>query len=437
MTEPGPAGTLDQAAPAAGDPEVLIERLAAGGDGVGHLEDGMTVFVSRAAPGDRVVLGAVRRRKRHAHAEIASVVSAGPDRVTPPCPHFTRDRCGGCQWQHLAPAAQAVAKRRIVGDALRRIGGLDVPDPELVPSPRPSGYRTTVTLTVRRAGRDVIAGFHDAADSDRVFPLDRCLIARDELNALWRAIGPATGALPRGDDVRLKLRITPDGGLHVIVNGGDGGWTTPEPLARAAAAAGLAATVWWQPTGGAVRVMAGPPVDSGGGAVAFAQVNAEVAALLREAVVAAASPPDDAPAPWRVLDLYAGAGETALPLAERGCDVVMVEMDRRAVRHAEQRAKSSGVRLRAIAARVEDQLAALFPADAVIVNPPRTGLAETVAAQLAAARPTRLVYVSCDPATLARDLKRIGVTREAMITLRAFDMFPQTSHVETLLVAHR
>lgn len=433
MTETGPAGAPLETAPSAAGPEILIESLAAGGDGVGHLPDGMTVFVPRAAPGDRVVLGDLRRRKRHAHAEIASVVSAGPDRIAPPCPHFTRDRCGGCQWQHLAPAAQASAKRRIVGDALRRIGGLDVPDPELVPSPRPSGYRTTVTLTVRHGGRVPTVGFHDAVDSDRVFPLGRCLIARDELNALWRAIGPASGALPRGDDVRLKLRIAPDGGLHVIVHGGDGGWIKAEPLARAAAAAGLAVTVWWQPAGGAVRVMAGAAGDPG--AVAFAQVNAEVAALLREAVTLAASPPDGSPPGWRVLDLYAGAGETALPLAERGCDVVMVEMDRRAVRHAEQRAESSGVRLRAIAARVEDRLAALLPADAVIVNPPRTGLAEEVAARLGAARPARLVYVSCDPATLARDLRRIGVTREAIITLKAFDMFPQTSHVETLLVA--
>ena len=435
--EPGAAGTLGPAPPAAvAAEEILIESLAAGGDGVGHFADGITVFVPRAAPGDRLLLHEVRRRKRHARAEIAQTLSASPDRVEPSCVHFVRDRCGGCQWQHLAPEAQARAKRRIVGDALRRIGGLDLPDPELVASPRPLAYRTTVTLTVRNSGGAPTVGFHDATDGSRVFPLEHCAIARDELNALWRAALPARGSLPRGDDVRLKLRVAPDGGLHVIVHGGADGWTTPEPLSRAASAAGLAATVWWQPAGGAVRRMAGPGDEPG--AVAFEQVNAEVATLLRDAVVAAAAPPpNDIGKRWRVLDLYAGAGDTALPLAELGCEVVMVEMDRRAVLRAEQRAAAKALAMRCVAARVEDRLAKLLPADAVIVNPPRTGLSEAVAASLGASRPACLVYVSCDPATLARDLKRLGVTADAVALLRAFDMFPQTSHVETLLVARR
>lgn len=411
---------------------IRIESLAAGGDGVGHFEDGITVFIPRTAPGDRVLLRDVKRRKRYAHAGIAEILTPGPDRAEPPCLHFTRDHCGGCQWQHLTPEAQAGAKRRIVGDALRRIGGLDVPDPALVPSPRPLAYRTTVTLTVRRTGGAPVVGFHDATDSERVFALERCEIAREELNALWRAVEPARGSLPRGDDVRLKLRVAPDGGLHLIVNGGDDAWTTPEPLARAASAAGLAATVWWQPSGGAVRHMAGPDADPG--AVAFEQVNAEVATLLREAVVAAAAPPNDAGERWRVVDLYAGAGDTALPLAELGCEVVMVEMDRRAVLRAEQRAAAKALAMRCVAARVEDRLAKLLPADAVIVNPPRTGLSEEVAVRLSASPPVRLVYVSCDPATLARDLKRLGATRERIASVMAFDMFPQTSHVETLVV---
>lgn len=412
---------------------IRIESLAAGGDGVGHFEDGITVFIPRTAPGDRVLLRDVKRRKRYAHAGIAEILTPGPDRAEPPCLHFTRDHCGGCQWQHLTPEAQAGAKRRIVGDALRRIGGLDVPDPELVPSPRPLAYRTTVTLTVRRTGGAPVVGFHDATDSGRVFPLEHCAIARDELNALWRAVEPARGSLPRGDDVRLKLRVAPDGGLHVIVHGGADGWTTPEPLALAASAAGLAATVWWQAAGGAVRRMAGPGADPG--AVAFEQVNAEVAVLLREAVIEAALSvlPTVGP-PVRLLDLYAGAGDTALPLAGRGCDVVMVEMDRRAVTRAQERAREKGLAVRCLAARVEDRLAKLLPADVVIVNPPRTGLSEEVAVRLSASPPVRLVYVSCDPATLARDLKRLGATRERIASVMAFDMFPQTSHVETLVV---
>lgn len=407
---------------------VTIESLAAGGAGVAHLPDGMTVFVPRAVPGDRVTLQGVRRHRRHAEAEIGEIVQPGPDRVQAPCAHFVRERCGGCQWQHLPISAQRTAKQRIVGDALRRIGKLDLPDPELVESPRTLGYRTTITLTVRPTGGTPVVGFHQADRDARVFPLERCEIARDELNALWTAIRPALAALPAGDDVRLKLRVSADGALHVVVGGGEGAWRTPERLARAAGAAGLRVTVWWQPQRGAVRRMAGPDADPG--LVSFEQVNAEVAEALRAAVLAAV--PATA---RRVLDLYAGAGETALQLVQLGHEVAAVEVDRRAIVRAEQRARQAGLALRCIAGKVEDQLANLLPADVVIVNPPRTGLAEGVTDSLRVCTSARLIYVSCDPATLARDLRRLGVSAADLSAVRAYDMFPQTSHVETLVVA--
>jgi 23S rRNA (uracil1939-C5)-methyltransferase len=407
---------------------VTVESLGAGGTGVAHLADGMIVFVPRTAPGDRVRLRDVRRRRRHAGAQVAEVLEPGPGRVDPPCAHFTGDRCGGCQWQHVADTVQLEAKGRIVGDALRRIGGLDVPDPDVVPSPRPFGYRTTMTLTVRWRGAHAIAGFHDQADPDRVFMLRSCPIAREELNALWAAIGTKASALPHGDDVRLKLRLARDGSRHVVVEGGEGAWMGGERLAEALRAGSIEpATVWWQPRDGAIRRVAGSESDAA--AVGFEQVNAEVAALLREAVIDGALPAG------RVLDFYAGAGDTAVPLAERGCDVAMVEIDARAVRRAEARAGAAGVTMRCIAGRVEDHVAKLLPADAVIVNPPRTGLSDEVIRHLGDLPSCRLVYVSCDPATLARDLKRLRIGAGRIRTLRAFDMFPQTSHVETLVVA--
>jgi len=412
---------------------VLIESVAAGGDGVGHLADGMTVFVPRTAPGDRVTLARLRRRRRHARAEPAELLEPGPDRVTPPCRHFERDACGGCQWQHLSLEAQHRAKRRIVGDALRRLGGLAITDPELVASPRALGYRATITLTVRWRGAEPVVGFHRATGegegAGEVFPLERCEIARPEIAALWNAVGPALGSLPRGDDVRLKLRVSHDGGLHLIVNGGDGAWTTPQPLAEAALRAGCPATVWWQPSGGAVRRMAGPAADRA--SVAFEQVNAEVAEVLRAAVLDAV-PPDA----HRVLDLYAGTGEVALALARRGCEVASVEEEEAAVRLGVERARAGGLTVDAVAGRVERYVERLLPADAVVANPPRTGLATEVTAALVRRPPAQLVYVSCDPATLARDLRRLGA-EPSRLQLRCFDMFPQTSHVETLAVLRR
>ena len=408
---------------------VLIQRLAAGGDGVGHLPDGLTVFVPRTAPGDVVSVVDVQRRRRHAFARVAAVLEPGVERVEPRCVHFVRDGCGGCQWQHLEPGAQLRAKARIVGDALRRIGKLAVPDPPVVPSPHAFGYRSTVTLAVHGHGARRTVGFHRGSDA-RVFPLERCEIAREPLNTLWGALQGWAGALPAGDDVRLVLRASPGGALHLLVRGGEGAWAGGSALAAAASASGLAPTVWWQPEGGAVRRMAGPRADPA--AVTFEQVNADVAAALR-AYLLDAVPRDAA----RVLDLYAGAGEVGLELAARGADVVTVELDPRAVRWTVERAAEHGLRVRAVAGKVEDVIGGLVPADAVIVNPPRSGLGSAVAAALHAAPPRRLVYVSCDPATLARDLVRLGATADRLTQVRSYDMFPQTSHVETVAVLDR
>jgi 23S rRNA (uracil1939-C5)-methyltransferase len=416
---------LDRPPAGASEGVVLIESVAAGGDGVGHLADGMAVFVPRTAPGDRVGLSGVQRRRRHARASEVTLLEGGPDRVAPRCVHFARDGCGGCQWQHLSVESQRRAKRRIVGDALRRIGALAVDDPELVPSPREFGYRATVTLTVAWTDAGPTVGFHRSQGAS-VFPLERCEIAREELNALWVALRPALAALPRGDDVRLKLRVAPDGALHVMVGGGRGPWSNPQRLAEAAVAAGQPASIWWQPAGGAPRRMAGPGADPS--AVAFEQVNAEVAAALRAAVVEAV--PGVA---RRVLDLYAGTGEVARVLAGPGREVVSVEVDETAVRRAAERARHDGVPVETISGRVEDAIERLLPADVVVANPPRTGLAAAVSAAIAAHPPQRLVYVSCDPATLARDLRRLGAEPHRL-TLTCFDMFPQTSHVETVAV---
>jgi len=414
---------------------VTIEALAAGGAGVAHLPDGMIVFVPRTAPGDRVRLHAVRRHRRHALAQVRELVEPGPDRVEPRCVHYTADRCGGCQWQHVAGSAQLSGKRRLVGDALRRIGALAVDDPELVESPRSFGYRATITLTVRWRGRQPVVGFHDGVDPDRVFGLGRCEIARPEVQALWEAVRPAVAALPKGDDVRLRLRVAPDTSLHVVVDGGARAWTGGGRVETALREAGLTATVWWKPARGAARRVAGAPADPA--AVAFEQVNAEVADQLRDAVLSAS----EGAAGARVLDLYAGAGETALPLAARGMDVTMVEVDVRAVRRAQARAEAQGLTLRTRAALVEACLPTLLPADIVVANPPRAGLAEAASAALARAAAGfpwgRFVYVSCDPATLARDLRRLDVRREQVRLLRCYDMFPQTSHVETLVVFDR
>src|SRR2546422_4054600 len=175
---------------------VAITGIADGGDGVGRLGDGRAVFVPRTAPGERVRLrDGVRLHKTFARGELAEVVApapvsgpAGSARVTPPCPHYGRDRCGGCQLQHLAYDAQLAAKRAIVGEALRRIGKLDVPDPEIEPAPDPWHYRTKMTLAIARGRRAkgsaaATIGLHPYDRPDRVFGLRECHIVDPRLLA--------------------------------------------------------------------------------------------------------------------------------------------------------------------------------------------------------------------------------------------------------------
>lgn len=410
---------------------VTILRLAAGGDGVGTLADGRTVFVPRTAPGDVVELAQVELRRRFARAHAGRVLTPSPDRVAPRCVHYERDRCGGCQFQHLNPASQLRAKGAIVGDALRRIGGLDAADPEIVPSPAAWEYRAKVSLAVERAR----IGFHVLGESERVFALERCEIAAPPLQRLWSALAPLRSRLP-ADAERLVLRLDRHGDCHLIVEvRGTAAWSGAPPLGAALAAAGIRATIWWRPMGGAARVLFG--AEEAYPATVFEQVNPGLGAEIRRQAVSLAS----VSAGERAWDLYAGIGETTELLLQQGALVESVEVDRRAVEEGQRRSRfgppigsqaPEGPATRHVG-RVEDLVGSLAPPSVVITNPPRVGMEAAAVAALARVRPKRVVYVSCDPATLARDVARLGPGFR-VTSVRGYDLFPQTAHVETVLV---
>jgi 23S rRNA (uracil1939-C5)-methyltransferase len=404
---------------------VAITGIAGGGDGVGRLADGRAVFVPRTAPGDEVALdtGRIERRRSYARGRVAAVLVPGPDRVAPECPHYERDRCGGCQLQHLGYAAQLAAKRRIVGDTLRRIGKLDVPDPEIEPAARPWRYRAKIGLAAGRHG----IGYHRYDRPERVFPLVDCHLADERLMRLWAGLRGRQSYLPRRVE-RVTLRLDREGRLHVIVASAGEPWHEGERL-RTELAGGddpLGDVVcWWAPPDGAARVMAGP--ETGFPATAFEQVNPEMGALTR----AWAADALGNVAGRVVWDLYGGVGDTAVLLAGRDADVISVDTDERAVSWA--RARPAPRPVRWIAGRAEDVVGGLPDPHAVVVNPPRGGLAWNVTLRLTAAPVARVAYVSCDPATLARDLSRLAATYR-VTAVRAFDLFPQTAHVETVAV---
>jgi 23S rRNA (uracil1939-C5)-methyltransferase len=462
-----------------------VTALVAGGDGLAR-HDGLAVFVPRTAVGDRV-RARLRARGRFARASVLSVLVPSPDRVDAPCPHYTRDACGGCQWQHLALAAQRAAKARIVADAFARIARQPVGLPPVHGDAHGFGYRRTVRFTVRGRGAARTAGFHAAGDPDRVVDVVTCLLAEPAVQSAWTAVrgglshlpspagrraaprdrrgASARGAVARGavargavsqaesDDVLVTVRRLDGGGVALAVEGGT--------LWRDADIAWFGRTVpacrgiWWTPAHGGRRLMwtrdaasPGAPTvvadDALAVAASFVQVNAGVSDLLHAHVLSrvlqlvAGERVGPGRRPAAVCDAYAGTGRLSVDLASRGIEVTAIERDPRAAAHA---AALLGSRGRVLAGAVEDRLADALPAGLVVLNPPRGGCAESVCAMLArgggsaggsAGGVQAIVYVSCDPATLARDVGRLAGWRVAEVT--CFDLFPQTAHVETVCV---
>ena len=399
---------------------VTITGIAVGGDGVGRLSDGRVVFVPRAVPGDRIHLreGSLKRLRNFARAEVGEVDEAGPGRVAPPCPHYVHDHCGGCQLQHLAYDGQLSAKRAIVGDTLRRIGKLQVEDPEVVEALEEWRYRAKISMAVKTA-----VGLHPYDRPNFVFPLADCHITDFRLMALWRELRSRLSMLPQ-PLTRLTLRLDRDARRHIIAESAGEPWLNAEEL-RATLAGSVDGEVvcWWQPVDGAARVMAGPA--TGFPATAFEQVNPGMGILARRWAVEQLGDVRG----QTVWDLYGGVGDTAALLVEGGANVVSVDADEKAVSWGRSRLPAA----RFIAARAEDVLPSLPAPHAVVVNPPRAGLHWDVALRLTGEPVPKLVYISCDPATLARDLGRLNVNYTVK-HVRAFDLFPQTAHVETVAV---
>lgn len=401
---------------------LTIDAIAAGGDGVGR-HNALVVFVPRTAPGDVVTAG-VQPRGRYARALEMEVVSPSPDRVDPPCQHYTRDSCGGCQLQHMSYSAQLAAKQRIVRDAVQRIGRREIALPFIRPSAHEWRYRSKLTLALRRRGSRWIGGLHKFDAPGRIFPLADCPITRREIVRVWRDVLAASEHFPQERELRGSVRDI-GGGFAFTLHGGRR-WSTHSEFFDAAPSL---TALWWKPQDEEARplhsrVAAGSSEAAATGA-AFAQVNPAVAAELHRHVLDRAR----AHSPTHVIDAYSGTGATALPLASDGIRVTAIELDSSAAAAVARRfIPPSVVRT----GRVEDHIAAALPADVVLLNPPRSGIAETVTAALetTSAAPRAVIYVSCDPATLARDLTRLP--RYRIESLVAFDMFPQTAHVESV-----
>lgn len=406
---------------------LTIERLTFGPDALAHV-DGQVAFVPLAAPGDRVLARVVRRERGYLRAELVEVLEAGPNRVPPPCPAF--GRCGGCQWQHVALAAQRQAKRAIVAEQLARLGGFrDVDVRPTLAANMGLAYRARVTLIAE--GRRL--GYQRRA-SHVLEEIDACPIAAAAINA-HLALVRGWAARLRAAPIRVTIAEAPDGvALAATLRSAPPPGDVADTEALLVAHGSIRGVVL---THGDTRVTVGDaviPTTIEPGAVieapadAFAQVNPDANRLLVQTVLTFGN----FAAGSRVADLYCGAGNFTVPLARRGVHMVGIERDARAVAAARANATRLGLDARFVVGDVADQLERLTePIVGAVLDPPRAGAAEAIAALVARA-PRRVVYVSCDPATLARDLKTLASHGYALRAVQPIDLFPQTFHVETV-----
>ena len=413
-----------------------VESLAPGGDGVAIVEHGgerRAVFLAGTAPGD-VVAAEVDFSRRPARGRVIELRTAGPDRVTPACPWV--ERCGGCDWMHLSTGAQARAHADLLRAALPA-PWRDVPV-EVHAAPPTLAYRARARLHVRSGkGGRVEVGMHEAGTHDPV-PVERCAVLDPALEAARRALAPLLEGCRGRGDAQLALGVDRRPVLELRWHG-DVAPATFARLERAVAAGELAGarvrlaestrpavvgdpTPWTTGADGAPLRL--PP---GGFAQAHEAMNASLARYVAERARAAAAD--------KAVELYAGAGNLSVLLAREVRELVLVESSRDACEAARANLAARGLRARVVEASADDH--AWSPATRLLVlDPPRTG-ARAVAERLAAApRVAHVVYVSCDPQTLGRDLALLAPAYAAR-AVAAFEMFPQTSHLEAVVTLER
>jgi len=402
MTMPPDPVTPVPVAPPAQTIELDIATLAAGGDAVGRDAAGRVTFVPRAAPGDRLRARIVHATSSFARAELVELITPGPARAEPPCPHFLRG-CGGCQWQHVARAEQLAAKQAIVAGALRKQGGVRV---HPIEDPGPAlGWRRRARFHVER-GR---AGLYELG-SQRVLPIDHCPQLEPALDAAYAAVAAATP--PDGE---LALLLAHDGRIAVAT---ERAWRGAARLLIGRA--GIVGVLAGDEPHGDVVLELEPGLW--GGPWDFAQASRSGnAALVAQARAALGR------GPGRLLELYAGAGNFTRGFAADGWDVTATD----AAAPAKPPPGFHAGPVHEVLARV---VGAGGPWDAVALDPPRTGAAEAIEGIMRAA-PRTIVYVSCDVATLARDAARLAGYRAT--DAWPLDVMPQTAHVEVVLRLQR
>ncbi len=399
--------------------ELVTGAIAAGGGCVARAEDGRVVFVRHALPGERVVARVTAETASFLRADAVEVIEPSADRVEPRCPHAGPGRCGGCDWQHVSLPAQRALKSTLVSEQLHRLAGIDVAVvvEEMDGAPDGLGWRTRVRFAVDRRGQ---VGFRRHRSHD-IEPVESCPIAAPAVNRV------GVGSIRWPGARHLEVTASPDGGAPVVSveTGRKGLATRPETVGGLV----VDGRVVREPPRSRFEVLGhGFEVSSG----VFWQVHPAAAAALTRSVLDGLEPR----AGERAADLFSGAGLFTVPLAEAvgpAGSVVAVERNPRACADAAGNARGFDqveiVPSDVTAAIVSRRLGA---PDVVVLDPARQGAGTEVMRALASLDPPprRMASVSCDPATFSRDLRVMLDARWTLRSLRVFDLFPMTEHVE-------
>jgi 23S rRNA (uracil1939-C5)-methyltransferase len=429
--------------------EVTIERILPGGLGLAHA-DGQTVMVALAAPGDRVRVRVERVRGSVAFASIEEILEASPDRIEPPCPYF--GRCGGCDFQQISYEAQLAAKKEIIRDCLHRIARIDAPDFRIVAAPNQWHYRSRAQWQYDAGAKRL--GYFESG-SRRVCDVADCAVLVTELQLVLEHLRAemANELLP--GDARYFRAIAGDN----TATSAAGFERSPRPAPRRPPVLASSESSIEEEPWEVTRTIAGETYRLG--AESFFQTNVDLLPQLIEEAIGAQRG-DTA------IELYCGVGLFTVPLARRFKDVFGVEDEADATEFARQNLAHAGlVNAEVIKSDVGEWLdlkcgiaqrrrrfgshpqhshesddqneiqsavtAGALQIDFVLLDPPRAGAESRVISGILKLKPKRICYVSCDPATLARDLSKIIAGGYSLDSILAFDMFPQTHHVETVV----
>jgi 23S rRNA (uracil1939-C5)-methyltransferase len=404
--------------------EIKMEKMVSGGDCLGRLPDGRAVFVPFVLPGELVRVEVVDEKKRYAHAIPVELLKRAPERISPRCIHF--GECGGCQYQHLDYQSQCVLKEYLLKDQLQRIAHIENPPVQpIVPAPNPWQYRNHIQFHLGQGGE--LGYIH--SDGEHLLIIEECHLPQQEINALWPQLelGSESGVY------RLGIRQDTYDNLMLIMEGDD---SKPPEFSE-----DIPVSAVYTPPEARLTVLAGDDhlvytlLDQ------HFQVSArsffQVHTAMAEKMISFLLENLQLEKTTRVIELYAGVGLFSAFLAPRVGQLTTIESSGSAC-HDFVVNLDAYDNVVLYEAEAEEVLSTLnMPVDLLVMDPPRSGLAPAVHDALAKLQPKQIAYISCDPATLARDTKRILSNGYQLQSITPFDLFPQTGHIESIVLMSR